>query len=406
MKTAKLHEYTLAKIKVVGVGGAGGNALTRMSGNLPRNVDLVAVNTDVQDLNHAVARKKIHIGKNLTKGLGTGMNPDLGRQAAEENRPEIAEALKGADMVFVTAGMGGGTGTGASPIVAEVARELGILTVAVVTKPFAFEGAQRARIAQEGLARLRDRVDTLITVPNDRIFSLINKDTPLLRAFEEIDEVLKNAVAGIAELIMAPGIVNVDFADVRAIMQDAGSAIIGIGLSSGPERATTAANLAINSPLIELAMEGAKGVIFSISGGRDLRMSEVNDIAKLVSENVDSSARIIFGTYHDRALDKGQLKVTLIATGFDQGFGTHQLLSSHLFPNTSPTTPSTPPLDEPKPIPPQGGESLFPNRPAKDAPAPSREHEVSIPVVQEKNEKEEAWDIPTFLRKRKRFGRK
>ncbi len=413
MKTGKLHEYTLAKIKVVGIGGAGNNALTRMADTLPRNVDLVAVNTDVQDLNHTHARKKIHIGKNLTKGLGTGMNPDLGRQAAEENRTEIADALKGADMVFVTAGMGGGTGTGASPIVAEVARELGILTVAVVTKPFAFEGAQRGRIAQEGLLRLRDRVDTLITVPNDRIFSLINKDTPLLRAFEAIDDVLKNAVVGIAELIMAPGIVNVDFADVRTIMQDSGSAIIGIGFAAGPERAIAAANLAINSPLIELSIEGAKGVIFSISGGRDLRMSEINDIAKLVSENVDQSAKIIFGTYHDRALDKGQIKVTLIATGFDQGFGKSQLLSPALFqgvqPSVSSPTPSFSDADFREPQ--QVTETLFggsARTPREEAlrEADETQKEVKIPVSREKNEKEEAWDIPTFLRKRRRFGRK
>lgn len=221
-KKSKSKEHPSAKIKVVGVGGAGNNAISRMWESFPRAVDLIAINTDIQDLNFTNARKKIHIGKNLTRGLGTGMNPDLGRQAAEENRSEIVEALKGADMVFITAGEGGGTGTGASPVIAEIAKELGILTIAIVTKPFSFEGAQRTFLAQEGITKLRERVDTLITVPNDKIFSVINKDTSLIKAFEAIDEILKNAVLGIAELIMSPGIVNVDFADVKTIMAEAG----------------------------------------------------------------------------------------------------------------------------------------------------------------------------------------
>ncbi len=327
----KNREYALAKIKVVGVGGAGNNAVTRMYGNLPRGVDLIAVNTDVQDLDYANARKKIHIGKNITRGLGTGMNPDLGRQAAEENRSEIADALRGADMIFITAGFGGGTGSGASPIVAEISKEMGILTVAVITKPFGFEGAKRRQIADEAIAKLRDQVDTLITIPNDRIFSLIDKDTSLLKAFEAIDEVLKNAVQGITELIIAPGIVNVDFADVKAIMQDSGSAIIGVGFASGQERATNAANTAINSPLLENSIEGARGVLFSVSGHRDLKMREINEVAKLIAENVDPVAKIIFGTYHDRRLKKGQVKVTLIATGFNGNLSKNNPLLSGLF---------------------------------------------------------------------------
>jgi len=283
-------------------------------------VDLIAINTDVQDLKHAKVKKKIHIGRNLTKGLGTGMNPDLGMQSAEENRSEIADALKGADMIFITAGEGGGTGTGASPVVADIAKELGILTLAIVTKPFSFEGVQRARLAQDGIMKLRDHVDTLIVIPNDRIFSLIDKDTSLFKAFEKIDEILKNSVLGITELITIPGIVNVDFADVKAIIHEAGSAIIGIGESSGPDRSVSAANQAITSPLLEASIEGAKGVLFSISGHRDLKMNEINEVAKLISENVDQSARIIFGAYHDRKLKKGQLKVTLIATGFNGSF--------------------------------------------------------------------------------------
>ncbi|MEK7168372.1 MAG: cell division protein FtsZ, partial [Patescibacteria group bacterium] len=324
-------EQPSAKIKVIGVGGAGNNAISRMCESFPRGVDLIAINTDIQDLNFTNARKKIHIGKNLTKGLGTGMNPDLGRQAAEENRSEIVEVLKGADMVFITAGEGGGTGTGASPVIAEIAKELGILTIAIVTKPFSFEGAQRAFLAQEGITKLRERVDTLITVPNDRIFSVINKDTSLIKAFEAIDEILKNAVLGITELIMFPGIVNVDFADVKTIMAEAGSAIIGFGIAGGQERAVRAANLAINSPLLEATIDGAKGVLFSVSGHRDLKMNEINEVAKLISENVDQSAKIIFGAYHDRKLNKGQLKVTLVATGFNGDLSHKNNLLPNLF---------------------------------------------------------------------------
>jgi len=232
-RSKKSKNINLAKIRIVGVGGAGGNAVTRMSDEFPRGTDSVVINTDVQDLNFCIARKKVYIGKNLTKGLGTGMNPDLGRQAAEENQAEIAEALSGADMVFLTAGFGGGTGTGALPIVAEIAKDLGILTVAIVTKPFVFEGFERRRIAEEGIARIKDKVDTLITIPNDRIFSVINQNTPLIKAFEAVDEILKNSVIGVADLITTTGIINVDFADVKAIIQNAGSAIIGIGYSTG-----------------------------------------------------------------------------------------------------------------------------------------------------------------------------
>ncbi len=327
----KSQEYTLAKIKVMGVGGAGNNAVTRMYGNLPRGVELIAINTDVQDLNYTQAKKKIHIGKNITRGLGTGMNPDLGRRAAEENRSEIAEIIRGADMVFITAGFGGGTGSGAAPVIAEISKEMGILTVAVVTKPFGFEGAKRRQIADEAIVKLRDRVDTMITIPNDRIFSLIDKDTSLLKAFEAIDEVLKNAVQGITELIIAPGIVNVDFADVKAIMQDSGSAIIGVGFATGPERSINAVNMAVNSPLLENSIDGARGVLFSVSGHRDLKMNEINEAAKLISENVDAGAKIIFGTYHDRKLKKGQIKVTLIATGFNGNLNKSNLLLSGLF---------------------------------------------------------------------------
>lgn len=316
-KRKKPKNINLAKIRIVGVGGAGGNAVTRMSDELPRGTDSVVINTDVQDLNFCISRKKVYIGKNLTKGLGTGMNPDLGRQAAEENQAEIAEVLSGADMVFLTAGFGGGTGTGALPVVAEIAKDLGILTVAVVTKPFVFEGFERRRIAEEGIARIKDKVDALITIPNDRIFSVINQNTSLTKAFEAVDEILKNSVIGVADLITTAGIINVDFADVKAIIQNAGSAIIGIGYSSGAERATTAAHLAINSPLLEISIDGAKRILFSVSGHRDLKMSEINDVARMIAEHANSSAKIIFGAHHDRKLKKGQLKVTLIAADFN-----------------------------------------------------------------------------------------
>jgi len=316
-----MKDIPAAKIKVVGVGGAGGNALTRMHDFFPRGVELIAINTDIQDLQENVARKKIYIGKQITKGLGAGMNPELGKQAAEENRDEIAKALEGADMIFITAGFGGGTGSGAAPVVAEIAQEMGILTAAIVTKPFSFEGLQRAQIAQDALVKLKDRVDTFITISNDKIFSVIDKDTSLRKAFEAIDEILKNAVLGITELIMSPGIINVDFADVKAIVQNSGPSIIGVGIGSGKDRAVGAARGALSSPLLETVIDGAKGVLFSISGHRDIKMSEVNEIAKTISENVDPNARIIFGTYHDRRLSKGNIKVTLIATGFGTSFG-------------------------------------------------------------------------------------
>ena len=319
-----------AKIKVVGVGGAGGNAISRMYKDFIKDVDFIAINTDTQDLELCNADIKIHIGKNLTKGLGTGMNPDLGRQAAEENRAEIVEVLKGADLVFITAGFGGGTGSGAGPVVAEAAKELGALTVAVVTKPFSFEGAQRSRIAQESLVKLKDKVDTMIVIPNDRIFAIIEKDTTLIKAFEAVDNILRSAVQGIAELIAMPGIINVDFSDVKTIMQNAGTALVGIGIGSGQDRAIAAVTQAVNSPLLETSIEGAKGVLYGISGSKDMRMSEVNDIAKVIAESVDSSAKIIFGTYHDKDMKQGQIKVTLVATGFN-GSGTHKQQLSGLF---------------------------------------------------------------------------
>ncbi len=309
---------TFARIKVVGVGGSGGHGISRMIETKIKGVEFVAINTDAQDLHHNKAAEKVHIGKNLTKGLGAGMNPDIGRQAAEENRSEIQDVLKGADMVFVTCGLGGGTGTGAAPIVAEIAKELGALTVAVVTKPFGFEGAQRRAIAEEGLQNLRERVDTLITIPNDKLLQIIDKKTTLINSFKIVDDVLRQGVQGISDLITKPGVVNVDFADVRAIMSNSGSALMGIGIGAGENRAAEAAKAAINSPLLELSIDGAKGVLFNVSGSSDLTMLEINEAANIITEAIDPNAKVIFGAVVDETLKKGEVQITVVATGFDE----------------------------------------------------------------------------------------
>jgi cell division protein FtsZ len=309
---------TFARIKVVGVGGSGNHAIGRMMECKLKGVEFVAVNTDAQDLHHCSAAEKIHVGKNLTKGLGAGMNPEVGRQAAEENRDEIQEVLKGADMVFVVYGAGGGTGSGAGPVVAEAAKEAGALTVGVVTKPFTFEGKQRGIIAEESLENLKDRVDTLITVQNDKLLQVIDRNTSLINAFRIVDDVLRQGVQGISDLITKPGIVNVDFADVRAIMQDSGSALMGIGVASGENRAIQAAKQAINSPLLNVSVDGARGVLFNITGNSDLGMMEVNEAASVITENADPNARVIFGASTDETLKKGEIKITVVATGFDE----------------------------------------------------------------------------------------
>lgn len=308
---------TFARIKVVGVGGSGGHAISRMIDAKLKGVEFVAINTDAQDLHHNKAAEKVHIGKNLTKGLGAGMNPDVGRQAAEENRDEIQEVLKGADMVFVTCGLGGGTGSGASSIVAETSKELGALTVAVVTKPFSFEGAQRRAIAEEALENLRERVDTLIIIPNDKLLQIIDKKTTLINSFKIVDDVLRQGVQGISDLIIKPGIVNVDFADVKAIMSDSGSALMGIGIGSGENRSLEAAKAAINSPLLELSIDGAKGVLFNVSGSSDLTMLEINEAANIITESIDPNAKVIFGAVVDETMRKGEVQITVVATGFD-----------------------------------------------------------------------------------------
>lgn len=320
MPQIKPEVEAFARIKVLGVGGSGKNAVNHMIASKVRGVEFIAVNTDAQDLHHSEAKKKIHIGKNLTRGLGTGMNPELGKRAVEETKEEIQEAIKGADMVFIACGLGGGTGTGAAPVVARTAKELGALTVGVVTKPFTFEGQQRMRLAEAGLEELRQSVDALIVVPNDRLLATIDKDTSARNAFAMCDDILKQAVEGISDLITTPGTINIDFADIRAVMEGAGAALMGIGKASGEKRAEEAAKLAINSPLLEVNINGAKGVLFSIAGGDDLTMFEIHDAAKLITESVDPNAKIIFGTVKDDKLKKGEIKITVIASGFPETY--------------------------------------------------------------------------------------
>ncbi|MGE5552433.1 MAG: cell division protein FtsZ [Betaproteobacteria bacterium] len=305
----------LASIKVVGIGGGGSNAVNRMIAAGLTGVEFLAMNTDAQALQCSRATHRLQLGESLTKGLGAGSNPDIGRDAAEESQEEIRRCLAGADMVFITAGMGGGTGTGAAPIVAKLARELGALTVGVVTRPFTFEGRRRQQQAEAGVAALRSNVDTLITIPNDRLLTVVDKRTPMLEAFRVADDVLRQGVQGISDLITVPGLINLDFADVRTIMMDAGSALMGIGVASGEDRAATAARAAISSPLLEASIEGARGVLLNITGGPDLGLHEVNEAAEIVAACTDQDANIIFGAVIDEKL-KDEVRVTVIATGF------------------------------------------------------------------------------------------
>ena len=306
-----------AMIKVIGVGGAGNNAVNRMIEAGIKNVEFISVNTDRQALNLSKASSKIQIGEKLTRGLGAGANPDIGTQAAEESRAEIAEILKGADMVFVTAGMGGGTGTGAAPIVAATAKELGILTIGVVTKPFTFEGKKRLAQAERGVASLKGRVDTLVVIPNDKLLQVIDRKTSIVEAFRMADDVLRQGVQGISDLISVPGLINLDFADVKTIMLNQGMAHMGVGRASGENRAEDAAKAAIQSPLLETSIEGAKGVIINITGGSDIGLHEANTAAELVQRNADPEANIIFGTVTDDSLGD-EIQITVIATGFEK----------------------------------------------------------------------------------------
>lgn len=318
-KQVKSDVESFARIRVIGVGGSGGNAVNHMVNSHVEGVDFISINTDAQDLHKSKTERKIHIGKTLTRGLGAGMNADLGKQAADETREEIQESIKGSDMVFITCGMGGGTGTGAAPVIAKIARELGALTVGVVTKPFGFEGQQRMRLAEHGLVELRKAVDALIVIPNDKLLAIVSRDTGIKNAFAMCDDILKQAVEGISDLITQTGIINVDFADVRTIMHNAGSALMGIGNAIGERRAEVAARNAINSPLLEVSVTGAKGVLFSIAGGEDLGMLEVQDAANVITEAIDPEAKVIFGAVVDQNLKKGEVRVTVIATGFPEG---------------------------------------------------------------------------------------
>lgn len=359
MPQVKPEIESFARIKVVGVGGGGCNSVSRMVNQKIKGVDFIAINTDAQALHYCKAPEKILIGKNVTRGLGAGMNVDLGRQACEESREEIEEALKGSDMVFVTAGLGGGTGTPSTPIVAEIAKNLGALTVAIVTKPFSFEGEQRALIAEEGLAELKDKVDSLIVIPNDRVLTTIDEKATLLNAFFYVDNILAQGVQAISDLIVKPGIVNVDFADVKTIMKDSGWALMGIGRAKGESRMEEAARNAINSPLLEISIDGAKGVLFTIAGGEDLTMKEVDEGARIITKSVDPEAKIIFGAVIDDTLRKNEVKVTVIATGFN-------------------------------------------NIPEIKAPKPLKESFSFQKKEKEKEEEKESneWDIPAFLRRK------
>jgi len=306
----------VANIKVLGVGGGGCNAVNRMIKSGVKGIDFVAINTDAQALYHSEAPTKINIGKATTRGLGAGANPDIGRQSAEESVDEIREAIEGSDMIFITCGLGGGTGTGGAPVIAGVAKELGILTVAVVTRPFTFEGKRRSTHADEGFENLRNKVDALITIPNDRILSIIDKKTPMNDAFAVVDDVLRQGVQGIADIITVHGLVNADFADVKAVMENSGSALMGIGYGTGENRASEAAKAAVESPLLEMSIDGAKGILYNITGGNDLSMFEVDEASRVITEAADPDANIIFGAVINDSYT-GEIKITVIATGFD-----------------------------------------------------------------------------------------
>ncbi len=365
-----------AVIRVIGVGGGGTNAVARMISGKVAGVEFVAVNTDAQALFHNPAPGKVNIGRGTTRGLGAGANPDIGLQSAKESSEELKKAIEGADLIFITAGLGGGTGSGAAPYIAELARSMGVLTVGVVTKPFSFEGLRRRKQAEEALQALRGKVDTLITIPNDKILSLIDKTTPLTEAFQIVDEILRHGIEGIASLITVHGLVNVDFADVRSVMQDAGSALMGIGYGTGDSRASEAARAAIDSPLLELSISGAKGILFNITGGNDMSMFEVDEAARIVTEAADPEANIIFGAVIDDAYT-GQVKCTVIATGFEDKKDSPTLSSA------TPMLKSIPQLRK-----------MDSSRPSSD------KNDDSVIKLGSTQLNEEELEVPTFMRKK------
>ncbi len=387
------------RIKVIGVGGSGKNALNHMINSKIKGVDFIAMNTDTQDLHNSLAENKIHIGKNLTKGQGAGMNPDVGRRAAEETKAEIQDVIKGAHMVFIASGMGGGTGTGAAPIVAKAAKEQGILTVAVVTKPFSFEGNQRMRLAEAGIAELEKEVDAIIVIPNDRLLSIASKDMGFKQAFAMCDEVLRQAVEGISDLITIPGQLNLDFADICAVLRDAGTALIGVGTAGGEDRARKAALDAINSPLLDISINGARGVLLSIAGGDDLGILEINEAAKIVTESVDKDAKVIFGTTFDDRLKKGEIKITVIATGFPVDTPRKSLFER----NAAPVQQQQQPVQKVE----QRTESTFPIKKEIHETAPTegllRKADAEIPTeeTEEMTDEDDWGTIPAFLRRKK-----
>ncbi|WP_018932762.1 cell division protein FtsZ [Gracilibacillus lacisalsi] len=367
----------LATIKVIGVGGGGSNAVNRMIEHGVQGVEFIAVNTDAQALNLSKAEVKMQIGTKLTRGLGAGANPEVGRKAAEESKEQIEEILKGSDMVFVTAGMGGGTGTGAAPVIAQVAKELGALTVGVVTRPFTFEGRKRATQAVSGIDGLKSSVDTLIVIPNDRLLEIIDKNTPMLEAFREADNVLRQGVQGISDLIATPGLINVDFADVKTIMADKGSALMGIGVATGESRAAEAAKKAISSPLLETSIDGAHGVLMNITGGTNLSLYEVQEAADIVTSAADQEVNVIFGSVINEDL-KDEIVVTVIATGFDES----QIKNAQ---------------NKPKSV----LQASSPKR-EKQQPEKAQEPSPSSSSSSRPKQEEDTLDIPTFLRNRNR----
>ncbi|MHA6251377.1 cell division protein FtsZ [Oceanobacillus sp. CAU 1775] len=366
----------LAKIKVVGVGGGGNNAVNRMIEHGVEGVEFITVNTDAQALNLSKAEIKVQIGTKLTRGLGAGANPEVGKKAAEESREQLEEVLSGADMIFVTAGMGGGTGTGAAPVIAQVAKELGALTVGVVTRPFSFEGKRRSNQAVSGIDTLKSNVDTLIVIPNDRLLEIVDKNTPMLEAFREADNILRQGVQGISDLIAKPGLINVDFADVKTIMYDKGSALMGIGVATGETRATEAAKKAISSPLLETSIDGAHGILMNITGGTNLSLYEVQEAADLVTNAADEEVNVIFGSVINESLND-EIIVTVIATGFDETVQKAEASRRDIRPTIAQK---------------QQAATRAPEEPTQ------REQ----PTQQRPKQEEDELDIPTFLRNRNR----
>ena len=382
----------LAVIKVIGVGGGGNNAVNRMIEHGVKGVEFIAVNTDAQALNLSRSEVKLQIGAKLTRGLGAGANPEVGKKAAEESKEQIEEALRGADMVFVTAGMGGGTGTGAAPVIAQIAREIGALTVGVVTRPFTFEGRKRQTQAIGGIGSMKEAVDTLIVIPNDRLLEIVDKNTPMLEAFREADNVLRQGVQGISDLIAVPGLINLDFADVKTIMSNKGSALMGIGISSGENRAAEAAKKAISSPLLETSIDGAKGVLMNITGGSNLSLFEVQEAADIVASASDEDVNMIFGSVINDNL-KDEIIVTVIATGFSEDQNSTRVTRSGGF-GASRSQQAAPPQQ-------QQQQPLRETRESRREEAPSYQQETPR-REQQTSQHEDTLDIPTFLRNRQK----